>query len=141
MSHRTHARVALALALAALGGAPLAAVATAAPTAAAGCTLEYQRADTMWAAWGRPDGRLGVESITLQPGQTKAFITDWRYEKQRNDGTTYYGSHLRIATNRGDRPVRLLLRVDAFVSPMTSGIDPAQTAQFRNDLMEVTCPE
>ncbi|CAN5735322.1 hypothetical protein BH24CHL8_BH24CHL8_10290 [soil metagenome] len=30
----------------------------------------------MWAAKGRPDGNLGQETITLEPGQKRVFITD-----------------------------------------------------------------
>ncbi len=55
--------------------------------------LDYWRADNMWAAFGRPDGDLGQETISLQPGQKRVFVTDWKYEKKRNDGTNYYGSH------------------------------------------------
>jgi hypothetical protein len=32
----------------------------------------------MWAAAGRPDGNLGMESINLQPGQKRVFVTDWK---------------------------------------------------------------
>jgi hypothetical protein len=68
--------------------------AVAAPVAAQQqCTIEYQRADNALAAPGRPDGQLGVERLTLKPGETKVFNTDWKYEKQRNDGSNYYGSH------------------------------------------------
>ncbi len=49
---------------------------TAAPAVAQQCRLEYQRADNMWAALGRPDGALGTETLTLQPGETKVFTTD-----------------------------------------------------------------
>jgi hypothetical protein len=64
-------------------------------------TLQYWRADNMWAAAGRPDGNLGMEEVTIQPGQKRVFVTDWRYEKQRNDGTNYYGSHGRKLKNPG----------------------------------------
>ena len=63
----------------------LALAASAPSLGAQSCTLEYRRADNMWANWGRPDGYLGSETITLQPGQKKIFATDWAYEKQRND--------------------------------------------------------
>ena len=33
----------------------------AATAAAQECRIEYQRADNMWAAAGRPDGQLGTE--------------------------------------------------------------------------------
>src|SRR5687767_10165879 len=78
--------------------------------AAQACTLEYWRADNMWSNWRRADGYLGAETITLQPGQKKVFATDWSYEKQRNDGTNFYGSHLRRAINRGTGPLQLRLR-------------------------------
>jgi hypothetical protein len=111
--------------------------------------LEYQRADTMWAAFGHPDGALGVETLSLAPGTEKAFLTDWKYEKQRNDGTTYYGSHLRIATNPTSRTFRLHLRsltltglaIFARTGSDTFWIrlDPNTTKQFQADLMEVFC--
>ena len=74
------------------------------------CVLEYRRADNMFSNWGRPDGLLGAETITLQPGQKKVFATDWSYEKQKNDGTNFYGSHLRRAVNRGPGPLQIKVR-------------------------------
>ena len=67
--------------------------------AAQSCTLQYYRADNMWATWGT--GNLWAETLTLQAGQNRVFATDWAYEKRRNDGTNYYGSHLRLAVNSG----------------------------------------
>lgn len=127
------------------------------PSAPSGgsCTLSYQRADNMWAAAGRPDGALGTETLTLQPGQKKVFSTDWKYEKQRNDGTNYYGSHLRVATNTGTRSVHLVLRGSpldlvrgAFsaIATKVSGasgataLAPGGRATYKHDLMEVVCP-
>jgi hypothetical protein len=74
------------------------------------CTLEYRRADNMWAAKGRADGNLGTESITLNSGTNRVFTTDWAYEKQRSDGNSYFGSHLRIARNTAAGVLRLHLR-------------------------------
>lgn len=107
------------------------------------CTLEYQRADNMWAAAGRPDGNLGVETITIQPGQTKVFVTDWKYEKMRNDGTNYYGSHLRVATNPGQSPTRLNVRTAASGGTSTVWItlSPGMKQSLAVDLMEVNCPK
>jgi hypothetical protein len=75
----------------------------------ASCRLDFQRADNMWAGFGAPTGSLGTESISLSPGQNRAFITDWKYEKQPNDGTNFYGSHLRIGTNPTSSTIRLHL--------------------------------
>lgn len=72
--------------------------------------LDYWRADNMWAAMGRPDGPLGKESISLQVGQQRVFVTDWRYEKSRNDGTNFYGSHGRILQNVGTIPIDVVLK-------------------------------
>ncbi len=123
-----------------------------APPAPPPCKLNYQRADNMWAAFGRPDGFLGTESISLPSGQTKVFITDWAYEKKTNDGTNYYGSHLRVATNPGAGVVRLRTRNPA--SAVIGGIaanlaqklslgwlvmKPGERAEFSDDLMEVHC--
>ncbi len=93
----------------------------------------------MWAAFGRPDGLLGIESITLAPGEHKVFITDWKYEKQRNDGTTYYGSHLRIATNASSRVVRLQLISGAGAVTSTVRLDPNTSKEFQADLRDVSC--
>ncbi|HEU4566377.1 MAG TPA: hypothetical protein VFS05_17060 [Gemmatimonadaceae bacterium] len=103
-----------------------------------GCVLEYQRADNMWAAAGRPDGSLGVESIALQPGQKKVFITDWRYEKQRNDGTNFYGSHLRIAANKSARRIDVRL-VYSPGSWGTGELKPSVIWTGAADLQEVSC--
>ena len=72
-------------------------------------TLNDWRADNMWAATGRPDGNLGEESVTVADGQKRVFATDWKYEKQRNDGTNYYGSHGRRIATKGSTPVWIRL--------------------------------
>lgn len=121
------------------------------------CALEYRRADNMWAAFGRPDGNLGVENIAVGKGSARAFATDWRYEKTRNDGTNYYGSHLRVAVNRGTIPVRVsitsaLLSFKAMLGNNLAStvqqkqntgyveLQPGETRLFQADLMEVRCP-
>jgi len=118
-------------------------------TGAPACRLDYQRADNMWAAFGRPDGPLGTETISLSPAQDKVFITDWKYEKTRNDGSNYYGSHLRIAANTSPRTIRLQLRTTTLTGLavfLRTGsdtfwirMDPGSTKQFQADLMEVFC--
>jgi hypothetical protein len=135
------------------------------------CVLEYRRADNMWAHWGRPDGMLGAETITLQPGQKKVFATDWSHEKQRNDGMNFYGSHLRRAVNTGAGPIQVKLRgpgsmyyIARKVAPLLTSVlqttafgtqagmlvtlvvggsstfQPGDSALFRHDLAEVSCP-
>lgn len=129
----------------------LACLATAAAQAAAQqCTLEYQRADNMWAAPGRPDGALGTETLTLQPGETKVFTTDWKYEKQRNDGRNYYGSHVRTVRNAGRRQINLVfrgneLKVGGIIGQLVgdrglSTLKPGARGNVRADLMEASCP-
>jgi hypothetical protein len=134
--------------------AALCVAATTAPALAQQCSIEYQRADNMLAAAGRPDGSLGKETLTLQAGETRAFNTDWKYEKQRNDGRNYYGSHMRIVRNTGQRPVRLTFRGNAAdllgaggLATKVAGdrgtgeLKPGATAgNLRADLMEVACP-
>jgi len=110
---------------------------TATPAWTGPCRLDYQRADNMWAAFGRPVGSLGTESISLLDGQTRIFITDWKYEKLRNDGGNYYGSHLRIATNPGARPVRL--RTHTTLSAGWLTLNVGETKSFQADLDQVSC--
>lgn len=115
----------------------------------AACRLDFQRADNMWAAFGTPTGSLGAESISLASGQNKVFITDWKYEKQRNDGSNYYGSHLRIGTNSTSKTIRLHLRswtLTGLSVLFRTGndtfwvrLDPNTTTKFQADLMEVFC--
>ena len=122
------------------------------------CILEYQRADNMWAAFGRPDGALGTETITLTPGQSRVFVTDWKYEKTRNDGTNFYGSHLRIATNKGEIPAQVEVvsataTVQSMVGNLLANVKPlawnralvgdakSYTRQYKADLAVVRCPK
>lgn len=115
------------------------------------CVLEYQRADNMWAAIGRPDGNLGTERLTLQPGQRRAFVTDWAYEKTRNDGSNYYGSHTRIVTNAGATPIVVQFKgtakKESSVGIMTAQLqtdgsftlDPGEVVELKADLLEASC--
>ena len=129
----------------------LATLATLAGAAAAQeCRIEYQRADNMWSAPGRPDGQLGTETLTLKPGETKVFNTDWKYEKRRNDGVNFYGSHLRIMRNTGSLPVKLAMtgsnaQVGTVGGAITGQRAPGQLdpgtseTMLRADLQEVSC--
>ena len=102
------------------------------------CYLEYERADNGWAGHGRPDGDLGKEYIVLAKGEYKAFDTGWANERRRASGTTYYGSHLRRATNQGTRMIELRLRT----SPATTHVEslrPGLPLSFRADLARVWC--
>ena len=111
----------------------------------ADCQLDYRRADNMWAPAGQPSASLGTETIGLVAGQKKAFITDWKYEKLRNDGTRYYGSHLRIATNRSARTIRMTIRGwtgDVFnfsFKDIPVALLPNTSANLRHDLVDVLC--
>jgi hypothetical protein len=120
--------------------------ATTSTTTAGTCQFDYQRADNMWAPAGVPKGSLGTESIALVSGQKQVFLTDWKYEKLRNDGARYYGSHLRTATNRSGQTIRLTVR--GWVGDLISGttlktypvsLNPNTSAQFRADLVDVLC--
>ena len=121
------------------------------------CVLEYQRADNMWAAFGRPDGPLGIETISLKAGESRVFVTDWKYEKTRNDGTNFYGSHLRVATSKGSVPAIIeVVSASATVESMVGNVlDMVQklawnrarvgaklgsSRQYRADLAAVRCP-
>jgi hypothetical protein len=109
------------------------------------CTLDYQRADNMWAGEGQPSASLGTETISLPASQTKAFVADWKYEKLRNDGTTYYGSHMRVATNRGQRAVNLYINAWVWVGlkygpkDLWVTLQPGESKAYRADLKQVSC--
>jgi hypothetical protein len=115
--------------------------------------LDYWRADNMWAAVGRPDGNLGQETISLAKGQRRVFVTDWKYEKQRNDGTNYYGSHGRRLTNSSSEPMDVKLTsfegiIKSVLDALRSGViqdrvirlKPGQTVDIKADIQEVACP-
>ena len=115
------------------------------------CKIEFQRADNMWAAPGRPDGQLGTETLTLKPGETKVFNTDWKYEKRRNDGTNFYGSHVRVMRNSGTLPVKLSMKgnqgqtgsgvAGVIGQEVLNQLEPGKGATaLRADLQEVSCP-
>jgi hypothetical protein len=87
----------------------------------------------MWAT----DGNLGPETVTVSPGWKRWFITDWKYEKLRNDGVRFYGSHLRVAKNTGTMNVGLSIK-NQFGSKLVP-MQPGQTQQFRDDLEYVFC--
>ena len=115
--------------------------------------LDYWRADNMWAAAGRPDGDLGMESISLEPGQKRVFVTDWKYEKQRSDGTNYYGSHGRRLQNSGNQVIGVrLTTVEGIVKSMLAALKngaapgflrlrPGQTIDIKADIQEVSAPK
>lgn len=125
--------------------------------------LDYWRADNMWAAAGRPDGNLGQESISLKVGQTRVFVTDWKYEKRKNDGTNYYGSHGRVLRNGGQVPIDVVLKgtldapVVAFLVKKIVGVplgglvqtvvgdrirlNAGAKVEIRNDIAEVLVPK
>jgi hypothetical protein len=104
------------------------------------CRLEFTRANNMWGSAADSYRNLGVESITLQPGQKKPFATDWKYEKTRNDGQTYYGSHGRTFHNRGTRVVKVTIKPNA-VNIHSIFLEPGQSNdRLKGDIVEVSCP-
>ena len=66
--------------------------------------LEYQRADNMMAASGKPSASLGTESVSINAGDFVEFETDWKYEKTKGTSNKRYGSHLRVGSGRADEP-------------------------------------
>ena len=103
--------------------------------------LQYWRADNMWAAEGRPDGNLGMEEVTVQSGQKRVFITDWKYEKLRNDGTNYYGSHARKLLNPGPGDVIVILTVSPGATHQPKNrLTPGQSMSIKADIIEVSAP-
>lgn len=104
------------------------------------CRLEFTRANNMWGSAADSYKNLGRESITLQPGQKKPFATDWKYEKTRNDGQNYYGSHGRTYHNRGTRVVKVTVKPDpVHIYPFF--LEPGQSNErLKGDIVEVSCP-
>ena len=108
--------------------------------------LDYWRADNMWAAFGHPDGNLGMETVTLEAGQKRTFVTDWKHEKQRNDGTTFYGSHARRLKNSGTEPIHVSLTTwegigGTFMANILKGflmLKPGETVDVKGDIKEVS---
>ncbi|HEX6071093.1 MAG TPA: hypothetical protein VFZ18_14755 [Longimicrobiaceae bacterium] len=110
------------------------------PPASNDCRLEFTRANNMWGSAADSYRNLGVESITLQAGQKKPFATDWKYEKTRNDGQNYYGSHGRTYHNRGTRVVKVTIKPNA-VAIHSFFLEPGQSEdRFKGDIVEVSCP-
>jgi len=105
------------------------------------CQLSYHRADNMWVAFGTPYGPLGTEYISLETDQIKSLSTDWKYEKQRNDGWNYYGSHLRVATNIASGRIRLLIRFAEGLVTKEEWVElpPNTRKEFQADLKQVSC--
>lgn len=104
------------------------------------CTIEYMRADNMWAAKGRPDGDLGVETLTLLPGRRKIFLTDWAYEKRRNDGDIYYGSHLRRLRGWASGQDLVHFTISDWGRQERVTYKALGWFEYKADLMEVYCP-
>lgn len=116
------------------------ALASAAPAQAENiCKLDFRRADGMWGTVESSLTSLGWESITLSPGQSRAFVTDWRFEKTRNDGQTYYGSHGRFFQNSGSRVVKVSIKSTP-VAVFTVYLDPKASRYLKGDIVEVACP-
>lgn len=128
-------------ALAALGSAALHAEPAAAQTATTEyCEMNYARADNMWGDETSAVKSLGWESIRLSPGQKRAFSTDWKYEKMRNDGTNYYGSHGRLVSNLGTRIAKVTYKPTA-VTVRTVYIEPKRVSvSLKGDIVEIACP-
>jgi hypothetical protein len=147
LHHHSHRLLVLlgGLALAAPAAAKPAAAKAAAAKAAArhkatdACVLQYQRADNMWAPFGVPSGNLGTETVTVPAGTRQYFDTDWKYEKTRNDGVHYYGSHLRVATNTGARLVRFVIRTSPIDLGQYKALEPGESQQYQADLVYVGC--
>ena len=88
------------------------------------CTIEYRRANTMWADRGKPTPLPGLESLRLNAGNNRMFKTDWSYEGLRSSGGNYYGPHLRQLMNTGPREVVLYVRsLDPLVLVYTLNVD------------------
>ena len=125
----------LALAALALGGA----------RAAAGqspdyyCDVQYYRADNMWGSKEDAMKSLGMESFRLGQNASKGFETDWKYEKVRNDGRTYYGSHTRLVANKGNYGLTFYLRENPISEPKTYYVPPNSSVAVRGDLVAAIC--
>ena len=103
------------------------------------CQIVYYRADNMWGSKNDAYKSLGEESFRLNQGAAREFVTDWKYEKQRNDGRTFYGSHARALINRGNYFATFainqggLLGIKEYVLPPNSGVE------VHGDIISVIC--
>lgn len=95
------------------------------------CILEYQRADNAGNMKGLPSASLGKESLTLKPGESIFFDTDWKYEKKKSTTTSRYGSHLRRAVNKGEGTTIRVTSVANFMQQVSQGFTRGILAVIR----------
>ena len=103
------------------------------------CQISYYRADNMWGSKNDAYKSLGEESFRLNQGAVKDFVTDWKYEKKRNDGTTFYGSHARLLANHGNHSATFFLSQGPLLGPKQVVLPPNSSVEVRNDIISVVC--
>jgi hypothetical protein len=94
-----------------------------------------------------------METVSLEPGQSRIFLTDWKYEKLRNDGTNYYGSHGRRLKNSAAQVIDVKLSslegiLSSLLGALAAGaptgyirLKPDQTVDIKADIQQVSCPK
>jgi hypothetical protein len=103
------------------------------------CDVQYYRADNMWGSLEDAKKSLGMESFRLNKDAPKSFLTDWKYEKMRNDGKTYYGSHTRLVVNKGNYDLTFYLKENPLLGAKEYVLPPNSSLAVRGDLEGMIC--
>ena len=103
------------------------------------CHIKYYRADNMWGSKNDAYKSLGEEYFSLNQGAVKEFVTDWKHEKQRNDGRTFYGSHARALINRGNHSATFAINQGAPLGIKEYVLPPNSGVEVRGDIVSVIC--
>ena len=103
------------------------------------CAISYYRADNMWGSKNDAFRSLGEETLRLNQGAPKNFLTDWKYEKKKNDGTTFYGSHARLLANHGNTAATFFLSQGPIFGTKQYVLPPNSSVEVSGDIMSVVC--
>ena len=103
------------------------------------CDIHYYRADNMWGSKADAYKSLGEESFRLDKNAPKDFVTDWKYEKKRNDGRTFYGSHARVLANKGNHHATFYINEGGPFGSKEIVLPPNSSIEVRGDIISVIC--
>ncbi|HNJ67587.1 MAG TPA: hypothetical protein PKW28_16965 [Turneriella sp.] len=79
---------------------------------------------------------LSPEEIDVPAGALIEFNTDWKFEKQKTDGKSRYGSHLRRITNKGTHMIIAYLRTSP-VAESQVHVYPGTSETVKGDLLAI----